>query len=333
MTDVPAGRDEELTFVTVVFDAEVLLLELQARSMALFVDPSAVGAIIVLDNCVHGLSARQRRRLKVQYGFLWEKVAIVRAATIIDAHAASGWRSQQAAKLAISSRIETPHYVVLDAKNHFTRATGVAGFVAPDGRAHGALHSYAEHPLRPSLEQTMTYLGADTTAIARAVDAYPPTATPFVFSTPLVRAMIDDVSERSGRRFDVEFERSGLLEFFLYSAWLDMRGPGIAGAIDGVSIPSPTVWPRLAHQLGVQAVVDESARDDAFVFAVHRQALARSDAGTRRRIARHWSDVGLFAHERSAGRFIRGFRLAYGPAIVRTRLVERVRQRVRTWGA
>lgn len=330
MTDRrPPADQDALTFVTVVFDAEVRLLELQARSFSLFVDPAAVSAIVVLDNSVRGLSRRQRTRLRNAYGSLWSRVTIRRTGTLIDPRAATGWRSQQAAKLAVSSLIATPHYVVMDAKNHFTRETGAAAFVAADGRAHGALHSYAEHPLRPSLESTLTYLGAESSVIRQAVESFPPTATPFVFDTALVRSMVDDLARRSGRSFDVEFERAELLEFFLYSGWLDVHGPGIAAAIDGASIPSPTVWPRLATMEGVESVIREAERDDAFVFAVHRQALARADAATRARIARQWAEIGLFPDERAAGRFVRAFRHSYLPALVRTRLAERARAWVR----
>lgn len=314
-----------LTFVTVVFDAEVRLLELQARSLSRFVDPSAIGAVIILDNSVRGLSSRQRGRLETAYGALWPQVAIHRTRELIDAGSASGWRSQQAAKLSVASLITTPHYVVLDAKNHFTRSVDAAAFVGVDGRAHGALHSYATHPLRGSLERTLTYLGAEETRVLEAADSFPPTATPFVFDTELVRRMMSDVSDRSGRRFDEEFERAELLEFFLYSGWLDVRGPGIPAAIDGSSIPSPTVWPRLASASGVEEVIAEATRDEAFVFAAHRQALIRADAPTRDRIARHWTDAGLFPDGRSARRFIQDFRRAYYPALIRTRLSERIR--------
>ena len=324
---MPSG--DALTFVTVVFDVEVRLLELQARSLAMFVAPEAVGAIIVLDNSVRGLSRRQHRRLADAYGPLWSLVAIRRTRELIDAGAASGWRSQQAAKLTVASLVETSHYVALDAKNHFTRAVDRASFVGADGRAHGAVHGYHAHPLRDALERTVVYLGGDTDAVARALDAFPPTATPFVFDTAYVRAMIADVTERSGRRFDEEFERAGLLEFFLYSSWLELRGPGIASAIDGQSIPSPTVWPRLASLAGVEQVIAEAADDDAFVFAVHRQALARADADTQARIARHWADAGLFDDADAARRFIRSFRLAYRPTLLRTRLAERARRWIR----
>jgi hypothetical protein len=312
-----------ITFVTVVFDAELDLLELQARSLGLYMAPAAVHQIVVINNGIRPLSAATRRRLRRAYGPLWERVRIVRTAELVDARRARGWRSQQAAKLAVAREIATEHYVVLDAKNHLTRPTDITSFVGADGRAHGALHTYREHPLRRSLERTLEYLGATPEQTLQAIDAFPPTATPFVFATALVREMLDGVEAGSAAPFEVTFEREELLEFFLYSGWALTHGPGIFGAVDGKSIPSPTVWPKAADASGVRAAIAEAARDDAFVFAVHRQVLARADAPTRELIAAHWVDAGLFADRSEADALIRRFRRRYVPALAATRLAEK----------
>ena len=313
-----------ITFVTVVFDAELDLLELQARSLGLYMAPATIHQIIVINNGVRDFSGATTRRLRLAYGPLWDVVRIVRTTEVVDARRARGWRSQQAAKLAIARGITTEHYVVLDAKNHLTRPTDTSSFVGTDGRAHGALHTYREHPLRSSLERTLGYLGATEQQTQQAVSSFPPTATPFVFATSLVRGMLDGVEEKSSAPFETTFEREELLEFFLYSGWVLTHGPGIFGAMDGRSIPSPTVWPKAADVAGVRAAIAEAIRDDAFVFAVHRQVLARADRLTRELIAEHWVNVGLFAHPREAQVLIRRFRRRYVPALVVTRLAEKI---------
>ena len=317
-----------LTFVTVVFEAEVPLLELQARSMARYLDPASVEEILILDNSVLGLSGPSRRRLLREYGALQDRVRIVRTRELIDPGATGGWRSQQAAKLAIAGQIRTPHYVVLDAKNHFTRATSAAEFVDLTGRAFGRSHPYTTHPLRESLVRTLTYLGADAHQTEQAVAAFPPTATPFVFDTDTVRAVMDDIERRSGRTFPEEFERRKLLEFFLYAGWIETRGPGLAALRNNRSLPAPAVWPKAASVDGVRAAIAEHRREDAAVFAVHRQVLAAADPATLARIAEAWTTFGLFPDAASAGTFIRRFRRRYLPAIVWTRGMERVRRAV-----
>ncbi len=318
------GASMTLTLVTVVFDAELDLLELQARSLQRYIAEATASEFIIVNNGVRDFSSATQRRLRQAYGPLWHSVRIIRTAELIEARGSGGWRSQQAAKLAIARQILTPYYVVLDAKNHLTRAVDIASFIGPDGRAHGAFHTYEDHPLRPSLESALDYLGASAEQKYGSITSFPPTATPFVFDTSLVRAMLDDIERREGIPFIVTFEREKLLEFFLYSGWVMVHGPGISCAMDGQSIPSPTVWPKAANLAGVTATIEEAERDHAFVFAVHRQVLARADAETRELIAQHWVRCGLFSTRRQASALIRRFRRRYFPALVATRLTEKL---------
>ncbi|MFT4214542.1 MAG: DUF6492 family protein [Microbacterium sp.] len=300
-----------------------MLLEVQARSMRLFVEPATVDRIFVIDNSVTGLGNRRRRRLLREYGSLAPHVTVLRTRALVDAGSATGWRSQQAAKLAIAGSIRTPHYVVLDAKNHFTRPVRASDFIGTDGRAHGRSHPYTTHPLRPSLHTTLRYVGASAEQIELAIMNFPPTATPFVFSTPLVQEMMADIESRSGLPFGEEFERQNLLEFFLYSGWVDVRGPGLTTTIDQQSLPSPTVWPIIGTVEGLRATINEAAREGAFVFAVHRQALVHADRAMRTLLVEHWVRLGLFDRRRDASTTITRFRLAYAPAMAWTRLIER----------
>ncbi|MFS0734228.1 DUF6492 family protein [Microbacterium sp. 1P10UB] len=320
---------DKLTFVSVVFDAEVTLLELQARSMRMFLAPDAVDKIIVLDNCLLGLGSRRRARLLDAYGVHAPKVSFVPTRDLFDPGATSGWRSQQAAKLLISSRVRTPDYIALDAKNHFTRPVTSADFVGDDGRARGRSHPYDQHPLRSSLVHTIEYLGGDKAMVEGAVRAFPPTATPFVLRTSVVQELIRDIEESSGRPFAVEFEDRRLLEFFLYSGWATVRGPGLPALRNESPLTSPTVWPKAAHLQGVEDTIAEARDSGAFVFAVHRQALAHADRATLDRVARHWVGIGLFRDVKEVKRFLGRFKRSYTPALALTRSAERIQRLTR----
>lgn len=313
-----------LSIVTVVFDAEIPLLHLQARSIARYLEPGSVDEIIVIDNCLTGLSRGQRQRLQRRYGPLGDRVRVVRTRELADVRGVNGWYGQQVAKLAVATSITSRHYVVLDAKNHLIRAAGLSDFVGPDGRAHGASHTYVGHPLRQQLAATLRYLGATADEIEDATTSFPPTATPFVIDTQLARELIDDIERRSSRPFDDEFVRSGLLEFFLYSGWVIFRGPGWDTATDGVRLPSPTVWPAAATLQGVTQAAADARKTDSAVFAVHRQALFRAERDAREQIAGFWSQHGLFPEPESALRWIARFRVRYLPTMALTRGSEKV---------
>ncbi|MGY3126523.1 hypothetical protein ACVWW9_000022 [Agrococcus sp. UYP33] len=311
-----------LTVVTVVFEPELALLHLQARSLAHFLDPDGVAAIIVLDNCAGGMGRRARRAVLERFGpALAPRVSFLRTAQLGVDGGAAGWRSQQAAKLLVARRISTPHYVILDAKNHLIGRAGADDFVDATGAARGGTHSYAVHPLRESLERTLRHLGADDDAVERLVADFPRTVTPFVVDTALARRMMDDIEAEAREPFADAFERAGLLEFFLYSGWCLLRGPG--SPVNGDTIPAPILWPAHANEDGAADAIREATETGAAWFAVHRRALARADAPTRRRIVRLWSDRGLMTPA-EATRFVRRFRLAYAPATGRARLGRRL---------
>lgn len=315
-------RPDPLTFVTVVFEPELALLRLQARSLRRHLDADAVAAILVLDNCAGGMGARARRTVLREFGpLLSPRVQVMRTSALGVRGSTEGWRSQQAAKLLVSGLVQTAHYVILDAKNHLIAPVTSSDFVDDAGQALGATHPYTEHPLRRDLERTLRQLGADEAQILRLVEDFPPTATPFVVDTALARRIIAGVEAEEAISFAAAFEHQRFLEFFLYSGWSILREHRVP--VTGDPIHAPIIWPGRATQEGAATSITEAQRSGAAWFSVHRRVLWRADRATRAHIASFWADRGLMRHG-EARRFIRRFRFAYLPATARARIAERV---------
>ncbi|WP_405218095.1 DUF6492 family protein [Agrococcus sp. Ld7] len=311
-----------ISFVTVVFEPEIALLRLQARSLARFLDEACVAEIVVLDNFVNGMRSGTRRRLLAEFGpALAPRVSIIRTSKLGVHHNTEGWRSQQAAKLLIAKHIDTEHYVILDAKNHLIAPASIRDFVDDTGRALGRTHPYSGHPLRGDLERTLRHLGADDAEVARALQDFPPTATPFVMETSLVLRMIRGVESAAAAPFAIAFERARLLEFFLYAGWSILREHRVP--INGAHIPAAIIWPSRATEQGASDAIREVDEASAHWFSVHRRVLVRADAATRQRIIDFWVSRGLM-DTAEAGRFVRSFRRAYVPAVARARIAERL---------
>jgi hypothetical protein len=308
-----------LSLVTVVFEEEVPLLQLQARSMARFLDPGAVDGIVVIDNSARGMPDRARAELLAGYGGLADAVRVLRPGDICRVPPTIGWRSQQVLKLSVAGRLATERFAVLDAKNHLIDTTDAGVFVAPDGRARATAHSYERHALRPMLEHVLTYLGLDP---ADHFGRFTGTITPFTFDTSLVVAMIRDLERRSGRSFADEFVANDLTEFFLYSGWLVAGGRSLEDVYDIQPTPWPAVWPASANCGGVEEAIDRAVERRSPGFAVHRKALARLDAGNAGRLAAFWAGRGLFPSVDEAERFIAGFGRSYRRARVAKQLRE-----------
>ncbi|MGB3731826.1 DUF6492 family protein [Microbacterium sp.] len=313
-----------LVFVSVVFDAELELQRLQARSFARFATVDVVDEIIVIDNTVSGLRGLRRSRLLSDYGRHSDRVVVVRTKALAVDRGADGWRSQQAAKLLVSRRIHSQHYVVLDAKNHFVRDITVADFIDGSGTPRGGRHSYEGHPLRDDLGITLRGLGMDEARITAASASFPVTATPFVMITDAVRASIDDLERRTGLPFATAFERQRMLEFFYYSGWMTLHRPQQAIS-NGEAIEAPVVWGSDPSPAAVQRAIELVRHHDAPVMGVHRRAMMRSPADARALLVEFWASRDLLNRPQGHALITR-FRRAYRPAMVITRLVERLRR-------
>lgn len=309
---------DTLTLVTVVFEPEFDLLRLQARSLTRYIDQALVARILVIDNTAAGLGDRAVRSLTAAYGPLAANLEIVRPGDLLGVPVStSGWRTQQALKLLIADRIETDWYLVLDAKTVFTRATSSGDLFAPDGRPHGGVHSYAQHPLQPQLRAVIAYSGLDAEPL---VAGFTSTATPFLLSTAAVNAVVADLASRHPQGFSAEFERAGLTEFFLYTASRLAGGATLHEIASGEPLESPTVWPRHRSGEQVRAVLDDAKASSVTTFAVHRTALARMDRHGALAVARFWVERELFPSTSAALRFIAVYRARYYPTMVARRL-------------
>ncbi|MDM7855568.1 DUF6492 family protein [Cellulomonas alba] len=279
-----------LTFVTPVFEAELPLLELQARSLARRLPADEGHELLVLDNTARGLGRAARARLEAAYGEHLPHVRVLRPSDVCPMPPTSGWRGQQVLKLAVARLVRTPRYVALDAKNHLVGSLDDAFVEGPDGRTRVRAHGFADHPLRPALEHVLGYLGVDP---AGAVERFPATVTPYVLDTATVRDVVADVESRSGRPFGDEFVAHELTEFFLYAGWILRADGTLERRLELTSDPNPTVWPRGAAD--VATTVEEVRRTGAPFLGVHRNAVPRLDDEGRRLLAELWAERGLLA--------------------------------------
>lgn len=318
------GRVRALTLITVVFEADLGLLELQARSMRRYLDRRAVASVIVIDNTRAGMTTRGRRRLLSAYGDLAGAVRIIGTSDIVDVGGAAGWTSQQILKLAIADHVRTDLYMALDAKNFFVRPTGLEDFQDTDGRPRMGRHSYATHPLREAVARTLRFTGVDQDPW---IDQFPVTHTPFVFVTDEVRAMRRDLETTHGTTLTDLFTREHLLEFPLYSAWLiaqDRLDVHYAKTV----IQCPGVWSGASSADEVRAVLDSAKRrEDVHLVSAHRRAVARMRWSAVRVLGRFLAEVQLADSESSAVASIYRLKVRSGASMVKQKMIQRLRRR------
>ena len=107
-----------MDFITVVYDAEVHLLEWQAKSICKYVDPKIVNKLIVVDNGSQNCIVDRK-----WYGVFENKLEVITHKDLqlqVLQHL-DGWRTQQLCKLLAAARSKTDWSIILDAKTFFAK--------------------------------------------------------------------------------------------------------------------------------------------------------------------------------------------------------------------
>lgn len=310
---------DSLSIVTVVFEAEYALLQLQARSFHAFLEDGVADEIVVIDNSRRGMSKRRRASLLAAYGRHRETVKIRRNVDIARIPPSFGWRSQQVLKIQVADQIGSDAYVVLDAKNHLISQVGRSTFVTLAGRPRANFHSYRSHPLKGSLESILDYFDLEK---PKRVTRFTSTTTPFILITQASRLLVAALERREGQPFAEIFVRQRFTEFFLYAAWLESAGVRLDSIYDDSGIENSTIWPRERRHDDVLRILRTLRSDGGSFLSVHRTALARADYSTTMLIVSLWRECGLFVSVSAAWRFVCAYRLMYVISMGRKRLYE-----------
>ena len=305
-----------------VFEAEVPLLELQARSIARHVPAGVFDEVLVIDNSRRGLSPSVQQRIRAELGSHAARTTFATREDLgVGASSATGWRTQQSLKLMAARRLASDHYVVLDAKNHFIERTTRADFFdARTGLPHGG--STPSSGIRSARSSSAWHPDSAWTRLPPSI-ASPRPHRRSSWTAGVVDELVADIGRGDPDRFPVEFERAGYTEFFLYSAWQVARGATPDDLVSGRSLVSPTVWVGACGPGDVRAVLDRAERNDTTTLAVHRRALAKLNRESVRALAEFWTGHDLFPTSDDAESFVRRFRIGY----VRSMGVRRVRER------
>jgi hypothetical protein len=194
---------------TVVFESELDILKLQARSIELYCKNIGMKNIFVMVNDLSQVDP-------AWYGAFADQVKIVPRDKFGCAWSDNGWVSQQVLKLLGAAQSENAWCMIVDAKTLFVRPVELDQ-VLTDGRA--ATGSMPIYPVfEPSRNITNQLFDIDLPA------QLGPGGVPFFVEPSLVREMIGEVEHRTGQVFGNYFQQQGMLtEFILYSGYVWYR--------------------------------------------------------------------------------------------------------------
>jgi len=194
---------------TVVFDAELDVLKLQARSIELYCQNIGLKNIFVMVNDLSTVDP-------AWYGSFADRVRVVPRAYFGCAWSDNGWVSQQVLKLLGSAISNNAWCMIVDAKTLFVRQVDIDQMIVDGRAATGSLSIYPVFDASRNI--TNKLFDIDLPA------QLGPGGVPFFVEPSLTREMIREVEHRTGQDFTDYFQQQGrLTEFILYSGYVWYR--------------------------------------------------------------------------------------------------------------
>ena len=203
-----------IDFITVVYDAEVHLLEWQAKSISKYIDPALVNKIVVVDNGSQNCVVKRK-----WYSNFENKLEVI---THNDLHLKllehlDGWRTQQLCKILASARSKSEWSVVLDAKTFFAKPFAI------DRLFDSGKPCVGQIPVVHHWEDAKMFLQGLYDIKLKSMIG--PGGVPFFFHNDTVREMIQSIENFNNWFQEKLYENSAphrtlVTEFMLYSAFV-----------------------------------------------------------------------------------------------------------------
>ncbi len=195
---------------TVVYGDEIDLLPVQAQSIQRYADQLGTRNIyVVVNDQDHHMADIDPR----WWGALAAQVTVMPRSFWSASWSDNGWLSQQLWKLLTAASSWNTWTMVLDAKTVLVKDFTLEELLDPQGRAR-----VGRCPIQPVFDASRQ--------ICEQLWGQPlehqlgPAGVPFLFHNSTVRAMISEITRRTGQPFPVWFQAQGrLTEFILYSSW------------------------------------------------------------------------------------------------------------------
>ena len=307
-----------MDIVTVFSRRDLGQMVLQARSIRLYFDRQALGQVIyvcnepvapiddgelqpIFDELPDAVLVRSEEFIQRRGGPLVSQAQLAQIP-----YSTEGWFTQQVLKIVVAELVQSDHYLILNAKNHFVRDVQRRAFVADDGRplaAFGAL-SRIHKPFHPMWRNCYDYVGLDPNLYEN--DTIRP-VTPFVTRKDTTCDLIEYVERREQGKFADAFipMMPKLLEFFLIQAFTVYSH----GSLDRVYRNAPQSFESIFHptildERKFNAAMNRAEGDDINTFGVHWAAEILMSAEQRQRIVAYWQRRGLIESPEEASRIL-----------------------------
>lgn len=204
-----------IDLITIVFQQELCLLEIQARSIERYIDSNRINKIFVVVN--------DRDKVCEQINLSWygsnsRKVQVIPRSHWGHKETLPGWESQQLYKLLAAESADSEWSMCLDSKTWFVQPLNWNKLFTENNQVH-----FKTQPTIPVFATAETSLNKLLNIKLPGIIG--PAGVPFMFHTSTVKEMFDHLQSITGKKF-IDFFAEYLLvpyqitEFMLYSAFV-----------------------------------------------------------------------------------------------------------------
>jgi len=258
-----------IDIVTVVFQEELPVLQLQAQSIDIYCQNLGIKNIYVIVNDTADLIDQIDC---AWWGRFQNCVQVIPREQFGNWYGENGWVSQQVLKLMGSSISQNTWTMILDAKTILVDHTDYNLFVIDSD--HLTLNTHSILPVfQESANITGKLFGIEVAQVAE------PSGVPFIFHNYSVKEMIAEINNRTNENFLTWFQKQGMLtEFILYSGYLTYKHKNLDQIYLG------TIKRRLSNNVCHSQVKDfdrmltMAKQDRPISIGVHRRAWAQLSA-------------------------------------------------------
>jgi len=209
-TTESGGRPQVIDIVVIAYRNDFCLLEIQARSILLNLDPDRIANIYV---CVNDTDGYCDCIDKNWWGILAHKVKVLPRSIFGSNEQLDGWRSQQLYKLLVANQAESSWSLCLDSKTWFVKKLDWNLWFDSRGRAN--LKSFATIPVFLSAQKFIEeYFNIKNPEVIG------PGGVPFMFHTRTVQKMCETIPDFFNFFCQYSMYPHHLTEFMLYSGFV-----------------------------------------------------------------------------------------------------------------
>lgn len=287
INNIDLDNRKTIDFTTIFFmdDLELNLLKLQAYSFK-FVDPKIINNIILFFQEMPDINYNFNEIINYYPEYLQQKVKIIhfKDTNLSLSYFTNKWQLQQLNKILLFKYVNSEHYCILDAKNHFIKDISEQDFFKNDCYYIYTSPDYKNNNFY--YRNCMKYF----TGIEKDNIKNISMSTPFIFHKKSVNQMVRYIENREKKSFDIFFMNNlSITEFYLYSSFIEFKELKNAKYRE---IMHTSIYSDPNEEWSLRFLNDKLYLNENWkIFGLHRKSIDKMDSSYKSKLLEMYETI------------------------------------------